>query len=379
MKKILIIIVIALLVKIIYVLFSYGVKQYNRLDAAFNYESIIDVFKKNDTYWYEKISLEGYPSIRHSKEIGFHDGPIFNQSAWAFFPFYPILITIIKNITGLNIDSSLLAISIIFSLLLFVLFYFFTLELYGSSSEALFFVLLLITMPFHYYFSVFYTESIFLLLIIVNFYAVLIRKYLIMFLMIIPLVLIRPNGIIILIPLYLFMLEHEGLLKRYKFNFKGIFSKKNIKLSFYFVSGPIAFVAYAIYQYYMTGEFFAFNIAQKGWYRDFMFPFLAFFRHGDMATQFNSVYTILFVLLALIAWKKLPLSFNILIWLSVLLPLASGSVMSMPRFISVIFPFTIIIGKQFFQMKNKWSMLGIIFLIQLASFYFWVVDDPLSY
>lgn len=379
MKKILLIIVIALLIKVIYVLFSYGVKQYNGQKVAFNYESVIDVFKKNDTYWYEKISLEGYPSIRYLNEIGYHDGTNFYQSVWAFFPFYPILITITKNVTGLNIDSSLLAISLIFSLSLFVLFYFLIKELYGRSSEALFFVLLLITMPFHYYFSVFYTESIFLFLIIGNFYAVLKRKYLIMFLMIIPLILIRPNGIIILIPLYLFMLEHEGLLKRYKFNFRGIFNKKNIKLSLYFFSGPIAFLGYAIYQYYLTGEFFAFSIAQKGWYRDFMFPLFAFFRHGDMATQFNSVYTILFILLAVIVWKKTPLSFNILIWLSLLLPLTSGSVMSMPRFISVIFPFTIIIGKQIFKMKNKWGLLGIIFLIQLASFYFWVVDDPMSY
>jgi hypothetical protein len=64
----------------------------------------------------------------------------------------------------------------------------------------------------------------------------------------------------------------------------------------------------------MTGYYFAFSIAQAGWYREFMFPLFAFFRRGDFATQFNSVYTILVIILSAMIWKKLPLSMNLLAW-----------------------------------------------------------------
>ena len=65
----------------------------------------------------------------------------------------------------------------------------------------------------------------------------------------------------------------------------------------------------------MTDHYFAFIKAQAGWYKEFMFPLLSLFRRGDLATQFNSVYTILFMLLAIVMAKKLPLSLNVLIWI----------------------------------------------------------------
>ena len=125
--------------------------------------------------------------------------------------------------------------------------------------------------------------------------------------------------------------------------------------------------------------FFAFSVAQQGWYRDFMFPLLALFREGNVANQFNSIYTIAFILIAIFSWKKLPLSLNILIWLGLLLPLTSGSVQSMPRFISIIFPFTLIIGSWFYPSKKRYLLLTGLGLLQLLTFYFWLTGLPISY
>lgn len=379
-RDILTIVITALLIKIIY--FGFSICVYDITDKKSfkpDYTGLISTMKKNDAYWYEKIALYGYPVVDDRSDLGFHDGKDFKQSEWAFFPFYPLAAKYTSRITGLSLDSSFFGLSLIFSLLCFILFYLFAGNYYQDQEKALFYTLIIMTLPFHFYFSVFYTESVFFFFLIGVFLALLRKRFGLVSFLLIPLTLIRPNGIVLLAPLYLFMLENEGLLNKYKFDLKGIFSKDNILRSLSFLTAPIVFILYGFYQQSMTGEFFAFSIAQQGWYRDFMFPVLSFFRHGDVATQFNSVYSIIFILIAIYSWKRFPLSLNVFIWFSLILPLTSGSVLSMQRFISLIFPFTIIFGDWLFKLKFKYAAIAILFLLQLVSYYFWLTDQPVSY
>jgi len=379
-RNILVIIILALLVKLIYLGFAAGINKFtNNKNAQIDYSELISTLKKNDAFWYEKISITSYPEIENTKDLGYSSGSEFKQSEWAFFPFYPFLVNTLTYIPGVDINLSFLMISLLFSLLGFVLFFVFLKNHLKNPDQSLFITLLLIFFPFHFYFSVFYTEAVFFCFLMGSFISLQQKKYCLTFFLIIPLTLIRPNGIILLVPLYLFMLENEGILSKENFSIKLIFSKKNLTRSLVFLSGPIAFLLYGFYQKSMTGEFFAFSIAQQGWYREFMFPLLALFREGNLANQFNSVYTILFLLLAVFSWKKFPVSLNVLIWLSLLLPLTSGSVQSMPRFISLIFPFAIVIGSWMYQWKYRYAALGILFLLQLLSFYTWLAEMPVSY
>lgn len=378
-RNILIILIAALVIKLIYFGFAIGVFEFtDKPGFKPNYSGLISTLKKNDAFWYEQIALKGYPVISNKLDLGYSEGSEFKQSEWAFFPFYPFLIKILTYIPGVDTNLSFLLISLSLSMLGFVLFYVFLEDYFDKQGEALFITLLFITFPFHYYFSVFYTEAVFFCFLMGSFVSIQQKKYWLTSLLIIPLTLIRPNGIILLIPLYLFMLEKEGLLKS-GFSMKKIFQKENIFRSVYFLTGPVVFLLYGIYQLEMTGEFFAFSIAQAGWYREFMFPLLALFREGNLANQFNSFYTILFILIAAFSWKKFPLSLNILIWLSLLLPLTSGSVQSMPRFISLIFPFSILIGSWIYQWKYRAIALSTLFLLQLFTYYFWLTDMPISF
>lgn len=378
-RNILIIVIAALLIKLIYFGFAAGVFQLTN-NESFNpdYQGFISTLKKNDAFWYEKIAIKGYPVIEDKLDLGYSEGSDFKQSEWAFFPFYPFLIKTLTNIQGVDYNLSFLLISLIFSLLGFVLFYVFLVGYFKNPRESLFITLLFIIFPFHYYFSVFYTEAIFFCFLMGSFVSIQQRKYWLTSFLIIPLTLIRPNGIILLVPLYLFMLEQESLLKP-GFSLKKVFQKENALRSLFFLSGPIAFFLYGFYQFRMTGDFFAFSAAQQGWYREFMFPLMAFFREGNLANQFNSVYTILFILIAAFSWKKFPLSLNILIWLSLLLPLSSGSVQSMPRFISLIFPFSMLIGSWIYKWNYHNFALSILFLLQLFTYYFWLTDMPISF
>ena len=379
-KQILIIIIAALLIKLFYFGFAIVVYQYSD-NRGFkpDYEGFISTLKKNDAYWYTKIAINGYPKIENRDDLGYHDGKDFKQSVWAFFPAYPLTVRLFSKIPGIDLNTAFLLVSVLSSVLGFIAFYLFLKVYLNDKEKALFYTIVLMTLPFHFYFSMFYTEALFFFMMISSFLAVFKKKYLIMSLVLIPLTLIRPNGIILIMPLYLFMLENENLLKKYKFDWKGIFNKRNINHSLYFLTGPIVFVIYGFYQQYMTNEFFAFSIAQQGWYRDFMFPLLSFFRQGDPAIQFNSVYTIFIILVAAFSWKKFPLSLNMLIWINLLLPLTSGSVMSMQRFIIVIFPITMIFGGWLYKSNYRYAAVTGLFLLQLATYYFWLTGHPISY
>jgi hypothetical protein len=368
-------ILLSLALKLVYLVFACLVLQD---PSVFSFNGYCKMLQRNDSGWYQQISENWYPRVTDKIDLGYSHGGEFKQSEWAFFPFYPWINRTLM--TGINVSFNIsgFIFSILFSALAFAGFYKFCRNYTGEPDKTLFISLLFVIFPFHYYFSMMYTEAIFFTFLVFSFIAIYKRKILYIPFLIIPLVLVRPNGIIALIPLYLYYLEQNGIISKKFIRFDLLTQRKIILQSLLFLAGPVAFILYGFYQEKMTGYFFAFSIAQAGWYRRFMWPFMSFFRRGDFTTQFNSVYTLIFILLAVISWKKFPLSLNILVWTSLLLPLFSGSVTSMPRFISVIFPFTLIIGEWLYKSKWRYYFLSVLFLCQLLVFYFWLIGNPFS-
>jgi len=367
--------VISILLKLAYMIFAFIVQGNISGISPGDY---IRLIQRNDSGWYELIARNWYPEITDKEDLGYSKGKDFNQSEWAFFPLYPGINRMLMLLTGLDFGVTGLIYSLLFASLAFAGFYWFCLISLNDHRKSFYYTLLLMIFPFHFYFSMIYTEAVYFSFLIFAFIAIHKKKYLLLPLLLIPLVLVRPNGIISLIPLYLYFLERENIIIGKQFHYKLLLSRKITLNSLLFVSGPVAFIIYGFYQEAMTGYFFAFSIAQAGWYREFMLPFMAFFRRGDVVTQFNSIYTILFIVLAVTAWKKFPLSLNALIWISLLLPLFSGSVTSMPRFISVIFPFMILFGDWFYNTRFKITVPVILVLLQFFVFYFWIKGHPFS-
>jgi len=362
-------------IKIIYFLFAILVSSYYKdIGISFTYQSYTNTIKKNDSYWYDKISREGYSKITNKRDLGFHDGIHYKQSEWAFFPMYPLLIRGTNFILSSDFNSSGIFWSVIFSILGFIGFYIWL----KDSEKGFFYTLVLMCFPFHYYFSMLYTEAIFFTLLIFCFVSIRNKKFWQLSVLLIPLTLLRPNGIVVLIPLFLYFLEQQNILVKYKISLSKI-NKKFFVESLYFITAPLAFISYCIFAKQITGEYFAFTIAQTGWYKEYMFPLFAFFRRGDFMTQFFSYYTIIFIVIAIFSRKKFPLSMNILIWVLLVLPLCAGSVTSMPRFISLIFPFSIIIGSWIYKIRYRYLVLISLFSLQLITYYFWLVGDSLSF
>ncbi len=375
-KNIFWIVVASILLKAAYLIFAYFVIGNS---SVFSINGYTEITKRNDTGWYEKIATNWYPKVEDKKDLGYSNGADYKQSEWAFLPFYPAINRACIKMLNIDFNTSGLLWSLLFSSFAFIGFYLFCEFYLKDSQRALYISLVFLLFPFHYYFSMMYTEAVFFTFLIFAFISIHTGKYKFVPFLVIPLVLIRPNGIIALIPLYLYYLERNNILSKKRFSIPSLFSRKIVFQSLLFLSGPIAFLLYCVYQKYMTGYYFAFSIAQAGWYKEFMFPFLAFFRKSDFPSQFNSVYTIAIIVLSIFSWKKLSLSMNILIWTSILLPLCSGSTISMPRYISIIFPISIIIGEWLYSLRYKYSALGLLLSLQLLVFYYWLIYNPFSY
>ncbi|MCX6247980.1 MAG: hypothetical protein NTW10_09615 [Bacteroidetes bacterium] len=378
-KRWIAIIGIALLVKLVYFGFAVILEKSGDTGAdPLSFRAFTQIFEKNDSGWYLNIADSWYPKVTSRIELGYSHDADYRQSPWAFFPMYPLLLRTTHLSTGMSVHLAGFCWAIIFSLLSFLLFYQLCREFGIEEKESFYLTLVMIFFPFHYYFSVLYTEGIYFTFLALGFLSIKYNRYLLFSLIIMVLVMIRPNGIFMMVPLGLYFLENKGILEGYKLRREKI-DRKSLYQSLSFLPGFLIFIAYCLYQKQMTNEYFAFSIAQAGWYRRFMFPLLAFFRQGNFATQFNSVYGIAMMIIAILAWKRFPLSLNLLIWISLIIPLCSGSVTSIQRFISVIFPLTIFFGSWMYKFRGRNWILAGLFGLQLFAFYFWLIQDPFSY
>jgi hypothetical protein len=371
-KRIFYIFLLVLTLKLSYFLF-YKVCYTNFAEARVEWKrDLITLFFNSDSGWYERIATTGYPKIDKPEEIGHAEGGNYYQTEWAFFPVYPLTVKAVMWLTGLDFNHAAFPLSLLYCFFCFVSFFFLNIKVFGTSEEKAFFrTFVFALLPFNYYFSMYYTEALFFTLMAGSFIMIKENKLWALSLLLIPLAVIRANGLVICLPLYLYFLETQG---KTLFKLDGPTFLK----SFYFITAPLAFGAYCLYQKHMTGMYFAFSAAQAGWYRESMLPFLSLFRSGDFASQFNSVYVLLYVAVIILCRKKFPPSLNVLLWISIILPLCSGSTIAVQRYIVPIFPFTIIICDALEKINLKKLVWPSLLVLHFVTFYLWIISHPLS-
>jgi len=191
------------------------------------------------------------------------------------------------------------------------------------------------------------------------------------------LVLVRPNGLFMLLPLFLFFIERNQSLsyfKAIKLNFRNFLSM------LYFLIPVVVFTMYCVYLKIMTGDFFAYKTAQAGWCRETVLPWTPLIRSSNWMDYFNSGYFLFFSFIALYNLRKIPLSFSALIWINLFLPLIANSITS-PRFISVVFVFSFLFGKMIYKTNVvlRTILFVVLFLLQLITFKFWLGGSVFSY
>lgn len=326
-----------------------------------------------DAGWYERIATKGYPDIPPGGDLGHWNGPDVHQTEWAFFPLYPWSLKVFARVTGLGIPTAMLvlapilcAIWVLLALRLFT-------HIQGERAAS-WTVLLLLLQPFGIYFHLGMTESLFFIGLLGAFLSITERSWAGSALSSTVLVLTRPNGLFLLPVLLLYAAERDGSDPRSILREPRAWFKRGAPL----LVALAAFMLYCGYQWQHTGRPFAFSAAQAGWNRRFGWPFAGFFNAGDIATQFDSWYTIGLLVLAFLVRRQLPLSLNLLLWISLLLPLFSGSVASIPRFTSLLFPFFLLGGRWLEGTRWRYVVLAGCFLLQLGWFRLWLEGELIT-
>lgn len=328
---------------------------------------------RSDAWWYLRIANEGYPPVTDPAQFGHADRTGVLQSPWAFFPLYPLLVQCTAQLLRIDGVQAMFLLSWLLGIAALLVFHRLMARLQGDGA-ALWSSAALLLFPVAVHFHVYYTEALFLLALAGAFLAVRSGRPWWAAVACAALVLVRPNGLLCLLPIAVFALECAGMRWRQALSRPG----RTMRQLLFLLPALLAFAGYGLYQWSMTGTPFAFSAAQAGWGRQLMWPFLAFFRSGDMATQIESVYTLLLIAATIPLWKRLPLSFNLLLWINILVPLCSGSVDSMMRFTVVLFPYFLLLGRWLHGSPARWAVLAGSFCLQLGYWWLWLEGHPLT-
>ena len=340
------------------VLFFLGLKSVYIFSGLFwiGNNDWLSTFHRNDSSWYALIAENGYPS----------EAPVSGvESAFAFFPLYPMLIRLIMPFAGsfafaaflLSLLTGLLWISVSFRLLR---------HLQWSDREIFRFLTLFQLLPFHHFHHVFYTEQLFLLLLTGIMLSLEQRNAVLLFILSLLLALTRPTGLIYAATLPLLFLTDFS-----------IPSLKNwFKHCLPLLGAPLGIFLWMGFLKLHCGDALAFSHAQSGWNRGYSWPWESLFNDGQLATALISVYTLLLLTLAAYLFRKASPGAKFFQVINLLFPLSTGQVISYPRYASANLPLYLRLRSMLEAPYFPW-ICGIAAILHLALFYAWVMNLPI--
>jgi len=275
----------------------------------------------------------------------------YSSSTVAFFPLYPILIRALTRITGSTSISGLLIANLSFFVALFYL-YAITKQDYddNTAGRAVFYIA---AAPSAFFFSTVYTESLFLLFVTAGFYYARKSKWLFACLAGVLASATRINGVLV----GAFILFEAFWQKGIRFFPKpwsarsqidllrkdiGILpqAKKGILAAILSLLGLAAYMAYLYREF---GDPLAFLHVQENWGRSVGFDWLLRVLQ-DHSQKLDILFTIIFIPIVIITFFKFRPSYGLFTLLSFMIPLVSGSLLSMRRFVIVIVPCYILLA-----------------------------------
>lgn len=355
MKKAILILLLWLLIVNIFALLSlnrFNLKPdtaYSWIDPAKFYQEqkwdLISLHARWDSAWYLDIAQNGY-------SLEYNQWGLYNV---VFFPLYPFLIKIISFLAAGNFILSGWILSVIF--LLLALFYLFKLvkEFHPEINPYLPVIFLLI-FPTAFFLNVVYAESLFLFLSLAAFYYGLKKNFILAGIFGFFASLARITGILLFIPL---IWEY---FKNHNFKLKSVF---NLKILPIFLI-PLGTFGFFLYHYFKFGNFFLFFEIQKNWGRAFTIQkehFDLFSNPAIINFSLDAFFTLFAIATALFVFKKLRPSYGSYMLATIAIALSTGTLMSIGRYILVLFPIFILgasIKNQY--LKQIWILISILFL-----------------
>lgn len=279
------------------------------------------------------LSVWGHWDAVHYIDIGTIG---YHGTDMAFFPLFPLLIKILGKILGNHLIAGMLVSNVAFFFGLLFLYKLVEHEFERTvARRAMFYISIFPTAVF---FSAVYTESLFFMLTVASFYYMRERRWVLAGTIGIFAAATRVEGIILVVP---YLIEWYGTFGRDVR--RGAAALWPVALI------PLGLFAYMGYLWVLNGDPLYFSHVQAHWNRHLAAPWTAIFNSFHKIANATSSQTIANQLLELVftalmigvlvaGWRRLRPSFIAYMGLSILVPLCTSSLMSMPRFALVLFP-----------------------------------------
>ena len=307
---------------------SYSVIGHQNIAQFPDFLKMWDVW---DTDQYLNIAQHWYPQTTS----------LSGMTSYVFSPLYPLLIKLLALVVNDYFISGL----IISNVCLFIA-CFYTHRLVSLDSDeqtARRAVKYLFLFPTAFILSGVLTESLFLALSIACFYYAKKHNWPVAGILGALAAVTRPYGIVILIPMAIeYLLSIDFKIRKIKPDVVAL------------LITPLGLGLYMAYDYFMTGDFFAFVHAQSLWGfspEDPLSQLVFRLTKLGMDVRFNGIMTLAAIVLLIVYYKKIGVSQLVYGLLLILIPLSSpASMWSMSRYILLVFPLFIIGAK---LTKNK--------------------------
>jgi hypothetical protein len=266
----------------------------------------------------------------------------------AFFPLYPLLIHLAGKLVGNDLVAGLIISNVAF---FFGLLFFYKLVEHqytrAVAHRAIFYVSIFPTAVF---FSAVYTESLFFFLTVASFYYIREHKWLTAGLIGALAALTRVEGILLVVPYAI-----EVVTAALASGFWTFFShpRRLLRVAAGALAIPLGLVTYMATLWVLTGDPLYFSHVQKQWDRHLAWPWVSLthayhvLAHAKtpLAVANDAIevaFTLVMIVVLVAGCRRLRPSFTAYMLLSIIVPMSTSSLMSMPRFALVLFPMFVI-------------------------------------
>jgi Mannosyltransferase (PIG-V) len=293
-------------------------------------DRVFDAFSRWDAWHYTRIAEFGYPSTDPSRA--------------AFFPLFPTLTRIVAELQGRTdrpglFVAAILVANICLVMATMVLAALVRLDLEPDDARRS--VWYLLVFPTSLFLSAGYSESLFLLLTVGAVLACRTDRWLWAAGLALLAAVTRPVGLVIVVPLAV-----EAFVA---WRASGRWRWRPV------VAVVAPFVGIGAWMLFLNATFhdpLAFVHAQKGWDRSLELPWDTFFHFFEGRLTLESglhsltdlTFTVAGIALVLLAWRWLRTSYALYMTGLLVVPLLTGTLLSMPRFLLVMFPMYLVLA-----------------------------------
>ena len=261
----------------------------------------------------------------------------------AFFPLYPLLIRIVGSLAGNHLIAGLLISNASFFFGLLFLYKLLEHEYDRAvARRAIFYVSIF---PTSVYFTAVYTESLFFMLTVASFYYMRSRHWWIAGILGFLAALTRVEGVLLIVP---FLIEWASQDRPIRLRDIGDLAAAALI--------PLGLAVYMGYLWVLRADPLYFSHVQIHWNRHLAPPWVslanAFGKIAHAAgpqvvanQSLEVAFTLLMIAVLLGGWHSLRPSYIAYMALSILVPMSTSNLMSMPRFALVLFPMFAILAR----------------------------------